>query len=41
VALANTLQIAPSDLMRLPVPALANGHTDSATEEVRLTLMAV
>ncbi len=41
VALANALQIAPSDLMRLPVPAPANGHTDSATDEVRLALMAV
>jgi hypothetical protein len=25
-----------SDLMRLPVPAPANGHTDSTTEAVRL-----
>jgi transcriptional regulator with XRE-family HTH domain len=41
VALANALQIALSDLMRLPVPAPANGHTDSATDEVRLALMAV
>ncbi|MBV9730816.1 MAG: helix-turn-helix transcriptional regulator [Pseudonocardiales bacterium] len=41
VALANALQIAPSDLMRLPVPAPANGHTDSTTDEVRLALMAV
>jgi transcriptional regulator with XRE-family HTH domain len=41
VALANALQIAPSDLMRLPVPAPANGHTDSATDETRLALMAV
>jgi transcriptional regulator with XRE-family HTH domain len=41
VALANALQIAPSDLTRLPVPAPANGHTDSATDEVRLALMAV
>jgi transcriptional regulator with XRE-family HTH domain len=41
VALANALQIAPGDLMRLPVPAPANGHTDSATDEVRLALMAV
>jgi hypothetical protein len=41
VALANALQIAPSDLTRLPVPAPANGHTDSATDEVRLALIAV
>ncbi|MGH3763947.1 MAG: helix-turn-helix domain-containing protein [Pseudonocardiaceae bacterium] len=41
VALADALQIAPSDLMRLPVPAPANGHTDSATEAVRLALDAI
>ena len=41
VALANALQIAPGYLMRLPVPAPANGHTDSATDEVRLALLAV
>jgi transcriptional regulator with XRE-family HTH domain len=41
VALANALQIAPSELTRLPVPAPANGHTDSTTEAVRLALDAV
>jgi transcriptional regulator with XRE-family HTH domain len=41
VALANALHIAPSDLMRLPVPAPANGHTDSTTEAVRLALDAI
>jgi transcriptional regulator with XRE-family HTH domain len=41
VALANALRIAPSDLTRLPVPAPANGHTDSAIERVRLALLAV
>jgi hypothetical protein len=41
VALANALQIAPSDLMRLPVPAPANGHTDATTEAVRLALDAI
>ncbi|MGB6164498.1 MAG: helix-turn-helix transcriptional regulator [Pseudonocardiaceae bacterium] len=41
VALANALRIAPSDLMRLPVPAPANGHTDSTTEAVRLALDAI
>jgi len=29
VGLANALQIPPSELMRLPVPAPANGHTDN------------
>lgn len=41
VALANALQIAPSELTRLPVPAPANGDTDMAVEQVRLALMAV
>ncbi len=41
VALANALQIAPSELMRLPVPAPANGETDSAVEAVRSALIAV
>jgi transcriptional regulator with XRE-family HTH domain len=41
VALAGALQIAPGDLMRLPVPAPANGHTDATTDEVRMALMAV
>lgn len=40
VGLANALQVAPSELMRLPVPAPANGETDSAIEAVRLALMA-
>ncbi len=41
VALANALQIAPSELIRLPVPAPANGNTDSAVEAVRSALIAV
>jgi transcriptional regulator with XRE-family HTH domain len=41
VALANALQIAPSELMRLPVPAPANGLTDSAVEAVRGAVIAV
>ncbi|MDQ3760657.1 MAG: helix-turn-helix domain-containing protein [Actinomycetota bacterium] len=41
VALASALQIAPSELTRLPVPAPANGHTDSAIESVRLALDAI
>jgi transcriptional regulator with XRE-family HTH domain len=40
VALAEALQIAPSELMRLPVPAPANGETDSAINAVFLALMA-
>ena len=41
VGLASALQIPPSELMRLPVPAPANGHTDSTIESVRLTLDAI
>ncbi|MGH3838552.1 MAG: helix-turn-helix domain-containing protein, partial [Pseudonocardiaceae bacterium] len=41
VALANALEIAPSELTKLPVPAPANGHTDSTTEAVRLALDAI
>lgn len=41
VALAIALEIAPSDLTSLPVPAPGNGHTDSAIEAVRRALMAV
>jgi DNA-binding XRE family transcriptional regulator len=41
VALANALQIAPSELTKLPVPAPANGETDSAVVAVRSALMAV
>ncbi len=41
VALANALQIAPSELIRLPVPAPANGETDSAVEAVRSAVTAV
>jgi transcriptional regulator with XRE-family HTH domain len=40
VALANALQIAPSELMRLPVPAPANGETDAAVEAVRSAVTA-
>ncbi|MGH3902488.1 MAG: helix-turn-helix domain-containing protein, partial [Pseudonocardiaceae bacterium] len=36
VVLANALEIAPSELTRLPVPAPANGHADSTTEAIRL-----
>ncbi len=41
IRLANALEIAPSELTKLPVPAPANGHTDSTTEAVRLALDAV
>jgi hypothetical protein len=41
VALANALQISPSELVRLPLLTPGNGHTDSAIEAVRLALMAV
>jgi transcriptional regulator with XRE-family HTH domain len=40
-ALADALQISVSELTRLPVPAPANGHTDSTIEAVGLALMAV
>ncbi len=38
VALANALQIAPSELTRLPVPAPANGKTDSAIHAIHLAV---
>ena len=41
VALADALQIAPSELTSLPIPAPANGHTDSAIGAVRHALMAI
>ncbi len=41
VALANALQIAPSELVRLPVPAPANGGTDSAIDALRNAVTAV
>jgi transcriptional regulator with XRE-family HTH domain len=40
LALAEALEIAPSELIRLPIPAPANGHTDSAIKAVFLALMA-
>lgn len=39
--LADALQIAPSELIKLPIPAPANGHTDSAIKAVRRALRAV
>jgi DNA-binding Xre family transcriptional regulator len=40
LALAEALQISPSELIRLPVPAPANGQTDAAVNAVFLALMA-
>jgi transcriptional regulator with XRE-family HTH domain len=40
LALAEALEIFPSELIRLPVPAPANGQTDSAIKAVFLALMA-
>lgn len=41
VRLAAALEVAPSELTKLPVPAAANGHTDSTTEEIRVVLDAI
>jgi transcriptional regulator with XRE-family HTH domain len=41
VALADALQIAPSELTRLWLPASTNGDADSAEDALRLALMAV
>jgi transcriptional regulator with XRE-family HTH domain len=41
LALADVLQVAPFELVRLPVPAPGNGGTDAATNGVRLALLAV
>ncbi|MGH3887774.1 MAG: helix-turn-helix domain-containing protein [Pseudonocardiaceae bacterium] len=41
VALADALQISVSELTRLPVPAPANGHTDSTIEAIGLALDAI
>ncbi len=38
LALADALQISVSELTRLPVPAPANGHTDSTTEAIGFAL---
>ncbi|MGH3852525.1 MAG: helix-turn-helix domain-containing protein [Pseudonocardiaceae bacterium] len=40
-ALADALQVSTSELTRLPVPAPANGHTDSTIEAVRLALNGI
>ncbi len=39
-ALAKALDIGPSDLVRLPIPAPANGHTDAAVDAVRMAVIA-
>jgi transcriptional regulator with XRE-family HTH domain len=41
VALANALQIAPSELTKIPEPLPTNGDTDAATNEIRHVLQAV
>jgi transcriptional regulator with XRE-family HTH domain len=41
VALANALEIAPSELTKMPIPAPGNGGADWAVEDVRRALMAV
>lgn len=41
VALADALEIAPSELTRMPIPAPGDGNTDIAIESVRLALDAV
>lgn len=41
VALANALQISPSELMKFLTPAPADGDADAAVEDVRLALLAV
>jgi hypothetical protein len=41
VALANALQIAPSELTRLPVPAPSDPGTDAAVAAVRSAMQAV
>jgi transcriptional regulator with XRE-family HTH domain len=41
VALANALEISPSELTKLPVPAPGNGGMDTAVDAVRRALLAV
>ncbi|MGH3621015.1 MAG: helix-turn-helix domain-containing protein, partial [Sciscionella sp.] len=41
IALADALEIAPSELTKLPVPAPGNGKMDAAVDAVRHALMAV
>lgn len=41
VGLANALQISPSEIVQLPVPAPGNARTDAAINQIRLALLAV
>lgn len=41
LALADALQISPSELIKLPVPLPGNGPTDAAINAVRLAILAV
>lgn len=40
VALADALEIAPSELVKLPVPAPVNGETDAAIDGLRTAVIA-
>ncbi|MGH3922013.1 MAG: helix-turn-helix domain-containing protein [Gammaproteobacteria bacterium] len=41
VAVANALQVAPSELTQLPMPLPGNGDVDTAVDAVRYAMMAV
>jgi hypothetical protein len=41
VALADALQVAPSELTRIEVPAPSNGVTDMTVEAVRVAFMGI
>lgn len=41
VALANALEVAPSELIDLPVPAPGDGNTNSAVQKLRVAIMSV
>jgi transcriptional regulator with XRE-family HTH domain len=41
LALADVLKVAPSEIVKLPVPAPGNSGTDAALNEVRLAVLAV
>jgi len=41
VALANALEVSPSELTSLPIPAPADGNADTSIQAVRRALMAV
>ncbi|HKS45117.1 MAG TPA: helix-turn-helix transcriptional regulator [Amycolatopsis sp.] len=41
VALANALEVAPSELIELPVPAPGDGNTNGAVQSLRVAMMSV